>query len=70
LTLEAAKQHKLGVAFRIQMSNTEFQPTRLALPDFLQKKVPLVKIGKTYGSDFNLLNPVTIIPLFKVHFEN
>ncbi|HZE71568.1 MAG TPA: hypothetical protein VE135_18845 [Pyrinomonadaceae bacterium] len=57
LTLEAAKQHKLGVAFRIQMSNTEFQPTRLALPDFLQKKVPLVKIGKTYGSDFQFVEP-------------
>src|SRR4030095_15878176 len=50
LTLDAAKHHNLRVGFRIQMSNTEGQPGRLALPDFLQKQVPLVKIGKTYGS--------------------
>src|SRR5215468_5886319 len=41
LTLDAAKLHNLRVAFRIQMSNTEGQPERLALPDFLQKQVPL-----------------------------
>src|SRR5215208_6220284 len=50
LTLDAAKRHNLRVAFRVQMSNTEGQPGRLALPDFLQKQVPLVKIGKTYGA--------------------
>jgi hypothetical protein len=52
LTLDAAKRHNLRVGFRIQMSNTAGQPGRLALPDFLQQKVPLVKIGKmqSYGS--------------------
>src|SRR6267142_5414015 len=50
LTLDAARRHNLRVGFRIQMSNTEGQPARLALPDFLQSKVPLIKIGKTYGS--------------------
>ena len=44
LTLDAAKRHNLRVAFRIQMSNTEFQPGQLALPDFLQKQIPLIKI--------------------------
>src|SRR6478672_8383647 len=33
-TLYAAKRHNLRVAFRVQMSNTEFQPQRLAIPDF------------------------------------
>src|ERR1051326_7705465 len=50
LTFDAARRHNLRVAFRVQMSNTEFQPERLALPDFLQKQVPLVKIGKSYGA--------------------
>src|SRR6476660_38939 len=49
LTMDAARRHNLRVAFRIQMSNTEFQPGQLALPDFLQKQIPLIKIGKTYG---------------------
>src|SRR5713101_8104533 len=44
LTLDAAKRHNLRVGLRIQMSNTAGQPGRLALPDFLQEKVPLVKI--------------------------
>ena len=48
--MDAARRHNLRVAFRIQMSNTEGQPGRLALPEFLQKEVPLVKIGKTYGA--------------------
>lgn len=45
LTLAAAKQHGLRVAFRIQSSNTVFQPQQLALPEFLRDKVPMVKIG-------------------------
>ncbi|HTG94676.1 MAG TPA: twin-arginine translocation signal domain-containing protein, partial [Pyrinomonadaceae bacterium] len=56
-TLDAAKQYNLRVAFRIQMSNTEFQPDRLALPDFLQTHIPLVKIGKTYGSKADFVEP-------------
>ena len=45
LTLDAAKRHGLRVAFRIQSSNTVFQPQQLALPEFLQSKIPQVKIG-------------------------
>src|SRR6185503_323335 len=57
LTFDAAQRHNLRVGFRVQMSNTEFQPERLALPDFLQPKVPLVKIGKTYGSKHDFVEP-------------
>ncbi len=46
LTLDAAHQHGLRVAFRIQMSKPELQPKQLALPDFLSAHVPLVKIGR------------------------
>lgn len=49
LTFEAAKQYHLRVGFRIQLSSPNFQPSRLAMPDFLQKKVPLVKIGRMRG---------------------
>jgi hypothetical protein len=57
LTFDAAQRHNLRVGFRVQMSNTEFQPERLALPDFLQSKIPLVKIGKTYGSKHDFVEP-------------
>ena len=45
LTLAAAKRHGLRVAFRIQSSNTVFQPGQPALPEFLRERVPLVAIG-------------------------
>jgi hypothetical protein len=45
LTMAAAKRHGLRAAFRIQSSNTVFQPQQLALPEFLRSRVPLVKIG-------------------------
>jgi hypothetical protein len=45
LTLTAAKRHGLRVAFRIQSSNTTFQPDQLALPAFLRSRIPLVTIG-------------------------
>lgn len=48
LTLDAAKQRRLRVAFRVQLSNPEFQPKQLAMPDFVASKVPLVDIGKGY----------------------
>jgi hypothetical protein len=48
LTLDAARRHGLRVAFRVQLSNTVFQPGRLAMPDFVQQRVPLVKIGRQY----------------------
>ncbi len=69
LTLDAAKRRNLRVAFRIQMSNTEGQPNRLALPDFLQKKVPLIKIGKTYGNDFQFVEPRYDHPAFQAAFR-
>jgi hypothetical protein len=46
LTLDAARRHGLRVAFRVQMSNTSFQPQQLALPEFVRARVPLVKIGR------------------------
>ena len=45
LALDAAERHNLKVAFRVQLSNPEFQPDQLALPQFLIPRVPLVKIG-------------------------
>ncbi len=45
LTMDAARRHGLRVAFRVQSSNTQFQPQQLALPEFLQARVPLVKIA-------------------------
>jgi hypothetical protein len=41
---DAARRHGRRVAFRVQLSNPEIQPAKLALPDFLQPKVPLVAI--------------------------
>ena len=46
LTLDAAKATGKRVAFRVMLSNTVFQPRQLALPDFLNGKVPVVPIGK------------------------
>jgi hypothetical protein len=46
LTLNAARRHGLRVAFRIQLSNPEFQPDQLALPEFLRSRIPLVRIGR------------------------
>jgi len=70
LTFDAAKRHNLRVGLRIQMSNTAGQPGRLALPDFLQQKVPLVKIGKipSYGSH-QFAEPRYDHPAFQVAFK-
>lgn len=46
LTMDAAKRKGLRVAFRIQLSNTSFQPEQVALPPFLRERIPLVKIGR------------------------
>src|SRR5437868_3139074 len=46
LTLDAARRRGLRVAFRVQLSNPEFQPDQLALPEFLRSRIPLVKIGR------------------------
>jgi hypothetical protein len=44
-TFDAAKRHNLGVGFRIQLSSPNIQPKKLAMPDFVREKVPLVNIG-------------------------
>ncbi len=44
LTREAARRHGLRLAFRVQLSNPEPQPKRLALPDFVREAVPLATI--------------------------
>jgi hypothetical protein len=46
LTLDAAKAQGKRVAFRVMLSNTAFQPKRLAMPDFLAGRVPVVAIGR------------------------
>ncbi len=46
LTLDAAKSHGKRVGFRVMLSNTVGQPQRLAMPDFLDPRVPVVTIGK------------------------
>lgn len=52
LTLDAARRHGLRVAFRVQSSNTVYQPKQYALPDFLRERVPMVSVGQMgAGSD-------------------
>lgn len=51
LTMDAARRHGLRVAFRVQSSNTVFQPQQLALPKFLRERVPMVKIAPMKGED-------------------
>ena len=48
LTMDAARRHGLRVAFRIQLSNTVFQPKQLAMPDFVSARTPLVPIGRGF----------------------
>ncbi len=69
LTLDAAKRRQQRVGLRVQLSNTEGQPDRLALPDFLLKKVPLAKIGKTYGSKADFVEPRYDHPNFQSAFR-
>lgn len=59
LTLDAAKRHGKRVAFRVMLSNTVFQPKQLALPDFLQQKIPVVSIGRSRAQrgDFDFREP-------------
>ena len=48
-TRDAARRHGLRFGFRVQLSNPEIQPERLALPDFLQPRVPLVTLERRGG---------------------
>jgi hypothetical protein len=45
IALNAAKRYGKRLAFRIQMSTTVGQPGRMAIPDFLQKKVPCTHVN-------------------------
>src|SRR5215475_11798332 len=49
LTMDAARRKGLRVAFRVQLSNTSFQPENVALPPFLRERIPLAKIGRIPG---------------------
>jgi len=71
LTFDAAKQRGLRVGFRVQLSNTVFQPKQLALPDFLHDRVPLVKIGKLNeeGHQFEAVEPRYDHPEFQKAFR-
>jgi len=75
LTFEAARQYNLRVGFRVQLSNPEIQPGQLALPDFLQQKIPVVKIGwrkdlkGNYLTDFEYREPQYDHPEFQKAFR-
>ena len=71
LTLDAAKQRGLRVAFRVQLSNPEIQPAKIALPDFLRDRVPVAKIGRLErrGREFDALEPRYNHPEFQKAFR-
>jgi hypothetical protein len=48
-TRAAARRHGLRFGFRVQLSNPEIQPDRLALPDFLQPRIPLATLERRGG---------------------
>jgi hypothetical protein len=50
------------------MSNPEFQPDRIALPDFLRERVPLVKIGPNPSHGGEYLEPRYDHPAFQKAF--
>ncbi len=72
LTFDAAKRRGLRVAFRIQLSNPEIQPAKIALPDFLHDRVPLAKIGKLErnGQKFDAIEPRYDHPEFQKAFRD
>ena len=67
-TLDAARRHGQRVGFRVQLSNPEFQPSRLALPDFLQAKVPLVTIRRKEAGSPERVEPRADHPEFQRAF--
>jgi hypothetical protein len=70
LALDAAKRHDLKVAFRVQLSNPEFQPGALALPQFLLPRIPMVKIGRIpRGGGAQYLEPRYDHPEFQKAFN-
>jgi hypothetical protein len=71
LTIDSAKRHGLRFAFRVQLSNPEFQPEQIALPAFLRDKVPMVKIGHLdrHGRDVEFVEPRYDHPAFEHAFR-
>jgi hypothetical protein len=67
-TRAAARRHGRRVAFRVQLSNPETQPRTLALPDFLQPKVPLVTIRSRSGRGPERVEPRYDHPEFQRAF--
>jgi len=70
LTLDAAKTKGLRVAFRIQLSNYSFQPEKVALPEFLLNRVPLVKIGQMPHGEGEFREPRYDHPEFQKAFAD
>jgi hypothetical protein len=68
-TLDAARHHGLRVGFRVQLSNPEIQPAKLALPDFLQSRVPLVTIRRPRGQGPPRVEPRYDHPEFQSAFR-
>jgi hypothetical protein len=70
LTLDAARRHGLRVAFRVQLSNPEFQPKEIALPEFLRSRIPMVKIGSlARHGNFDYVEPRYDHPEFRKAFS-
>jgi hypothetical protein len=68
-TRDAAHRHGLRFGFRVQLSNPEIQPAKLALPDFLQRKVPLVTIRSRSGRGPERVEPRYDHPEFQRAFR-
>jgi len=69
LTRGAARRHGRRVAFRVQLSNPEIQPAKIALPDFLQPKVPLVTIRSPSARGPERVEPRYDHPVFQRAFR-
>ncbi len=71
LTFDAAKRYGKRVSFRVMLSNTVGQPKYLAMPDFVQAKVPVVEIGSMpeYGP-FKFREPRYDHPEFQKAFRD
>ncbi len=71
LTRDAARRHNLRFAFRIQLSNPEFEPQQIALPAFLRDQVPLVHIGRmeNHGHMVDFVEPRYDHPAFQRAFR-
>ena len=70
---DAARRHNLGVGFRIQLSSPNIQPQKLAMPDFVREKVPIVNIGhksKEHHTSFDFYEPRYDSPEFQKAFSD